>query len=819
MAKACEMPAKSEPHPKVRPEMTRANLAEIIHSGQRDQPDPGEIITRAMSLVPTSLRADARTVRAVLTTEDPVPIYDWRSGEIVLEVLQVGGCDFDDQTPLLRDHRQYSVDSILGSIREVASQDDELVGQVEFGRDLDPDAEKIWRRVEQGHLRRLSVGYDYTRQDYVTLRAGEAQTIGGRVYQAPKDRGMRVVTKWRLREVSVVVIPADRRAMMRAGTAGTTEQRGTPLPGSQDLSDRSQVDSSGEINTRQGAPVNPIISFLRGHGLAESVTDVSAALTWARSNLSHEHVARLGELCRAESVEFNAAHYRQAPSNPDSGGNPGGSGSGSGGQRSEAGSQGAGDHSGSLADGVRAERERQSEIRLLASQFPQLPAATVTRCIDEGLSLDQTRAAFLEGLRSSAQDGVDTLRSSGPGIHTRGGDISIRELQAGLMLREGIDPDSACMRSAVSEVVTRRRGMQADWIAGGIREGEGRDVVEQTFENARHRGLHNGSLMRFCEEICRRNGGSDTWSEDEVMERAFSSGDFSAVFGAVIHMSMIAGYVETPATYEEFCRVIDVRDFRPNKEAMVNGVGRLKKQGKPGGEAALLNVDDPTLMEVTAERYAGQLKISDQTIINDTFGITGQMPREVGVSARAVPTDLAWSIMLGNPDLADGNPFFHTGTNRVTADLDEAGLAVGTALLKNKKIGNKRIVISETVLLHGTTLSLKAKKILNATTLPNGADNVSRNSYRRVEDNVIDVGCSNPATDPETPITGLPGSYFLFGEPKRSLTVAFRRGTNRGPVIRQAQLDKGEWGVVWDVYVDTGAAPTSRLGAVRCDIS
>ncbi len=776
--------------------MKLAELHDLI-TGHRNAP-PADIITRAAALVPSTLSDKSRSVRCTLTTEDPVPVYDYQTGRIVLETLIVSGCQYDDQTPLLRDHNQYSVTAILGSITEVTDEKDELVGLLTFGEDLDETAEAIWKRVKQGHLRRVSVGYGYTRKDYVTIAAGRTADVAGRSWTAPDDRDLRVVTNWRLREVSVVVIPADGRAQMRgAGGDGQDDpQRGTPGTDPTDFDSR---DPSGAPTRNhpsstepKNPPMNELLRFLRSHGLADTVTETEAALSWARSNLGHEHVARLGELCRADNIAFDATQYRQAPPAPPAPAPP----------------------ANPPVESVAAERQRQSAIRSLAGDFPQVPAATVTRCLDEGLTLDQTRALFLEGLRGSSPEPVPGVAPAG---HTKSG-ISLRALQAGLMLREGLDPDSPALRARESDLVTSRREFNADWLRGAGRTGETRDAVEQAFDDARRLRLHSGSLMRFCEALVELKGERAPWNEDELLERAFSSADFSAVFGSVVHMSLVAGYTETPATYEEFCRVVDVPDFRPNKEAMTGGVGRLKKQGKPGGQAALLNAEDPTLAEFAAERYAGMLKISDQTIINDTFGITGQLPREVGISARQIPTDLIYAILLGNPNLSDGSPLFINATNMLTAAMDEAGLAAAGVMLKNKKVGNKRIVVTEGVLLHGTTLSVAARKLLNNLT-KGGDENVMRNAYRRVEDTAVDLGVSNPATDPETDVAGKPGSYWIFAKPARSFVVAFRKGTNRGPMTRTAKLDKGEFGVCWDVVIDVGAAATSRLGVVQANVS
>src|SRR5690606_38071508 len=90
--------------------------------------------------------------------------------------------------------------------------------------------------------------------------------------------------------------------------------------------------------------------------------------------------------------------------------------------------------------------------------------------------------------------------------------------------------------------------------------------------------------------------------------RAQSTGGFTEVFGSVIHLVMLAAYHSAPATYESFCQVVDVADFRDHSEAIMGQVGRLKRQGKNQAQAALLNVDDPELAKIAVERYAGMMK-------------------------------------------------------------------------------------------------------------------------------------------------------------------------------------------------------------------
>lgn len=788
----------------------RATLAAAIVAasmphvtGQRDD-IPNQVITRAAALTPATLDAENRSVQCVISTEANVGVYDWRSGKVIIEVLLADGCEADDQTPLLRDHMQYNVEAILGSVTAVSASRDELSGLITFGDNLDEKSEGIWKRVKQGHLRRVSVGYEYTAADYETIPAGEQRTINGRVFTAPKTYDLRVVFRWRLREVSVVVIPADKRAKMRA-EADQASQRGTPSTDRPDSTPAIEP-ATNATNTRIGTPpVDQLLVFLRGRGLSADTTFASTAdaFAWARQHLASEHNQGLHDCVRSNAISgFVASDFPidEPPlTGQRSGGNP---------------TPPTMPASVSSDQAIANERGRQTAIRTLATQHPTIDEATVTRCLDEGLTIDQARQSFLDAMHVSRSAPAPLVPTGAPAGHVRGG-LTLAILQAGLMARCGIEPDTACLASPQAESVYGRADMQSTWLRGAGATGQRRDTVEQAFDHSRNHRLSGVSFMRFCELMLELDGQRAPLNDDEIMERAFSNGNFTALFGSVVHMMMVQGFTETPATYQEFCRIKDVADFRPNKEGMVNGVGRLKKQGMNGGQAHLLNIEDPTISQVAAERYAGVLKVSDQVIINDSFDVVDVLPREVGISARQIPGDLAFSVLLGNPLLSDGAAFFVNGTNRIAAGaLTEDGLNAASTLLKNQKIGSKRIVISESTLLHGTTLAAKAKKVITSEVSTDGTSNVMKNSYRRVEDSAIDLGVENPA-DNDKPVAGKPASYYVFGDPKRAIVMAFRRGTNRGPISRTGRLPIGEFGSAWDVLIDVGVAPSSRYGVVE----
>jgi hypothetical protein len=813
----------------------RAELVTVL----RNQPQP--VYSREANLVANTLDADKRRIQWTLTTEDPAMVYDWNSGRVVLEVLLMSGAEYESQTPLLRDHSQYSVTSILGSVTEHSVVKDELLGWLNFGTDLDDTAESIWRRVAQGHLRRGSVGYDYSRNDYVTIPAGETRAVAGRNFTAPKDRDLRVVTRWRLREFSMVVIPADARAIAKEQTAasavGSPDTRGTDANESAEslteLNAPNATSSQPKRSTEDG--MKKFLKFLHAAGLAASITNTEEALNWARSgNLSADQITELGTLCKDDNVDFDpasatakraattgtrgATETTETTEQTDAtrtGASPAGI---AGSQVDQAAVQRAAN------EAIQAERNRIASIRALHAEHPGVPAEVVRQAESEGWDLTRTTTAFLTALRDSRQPGV-------PAIHVGRGrhNLSLAVITAALLgrtdlgLDSGINPDSPVFRSPVINTIGRRREFQAGWMVGVPETGERRNEFEQTFERANQLGLNNLSFMRAAELILELETGERHFDESEILERAFSSGGFSAVFGAVIHMQLLASYAATQSAYAEFCEVVEVGDFREHKDADMGQVGRLKKQSSKSnnGQAAILNVDDPTLVSILVERYAGLLKVTDQTIIHDAFGVVGMLPAELGATCAQMPADLAFAQVLNTANMTDGRARYNTTDGNLISGsvFDEALLTSLGVALTAKKIGDRRINVNGSVLVAGATQGPQVKKQMASQFTTQNEVNPHSGTYRVVQDTAIDLGVADPAQN-DLAIAGTPNSIYAFaGGNKRSIAVAFRRGTNRGPVTRSGMLTQGEWGMYWDVFMDVGAAFRRRIGTVKVNIA
>ena len=71
------------------------------------------------------------------------------------------------------------------------------------------------------------------------------------------------------------------------------------------------------------------------------------------------------------------------------------------------------------------------------------------------------------------------------------------------------------------------------------------------------------------------------------------------------------------------------------------------------------------------------------------------------------------------------------------------------------------------------------------------------------------AGCTDPVTG--TAYTG-GAAYWYLAANQRTVKVVYRRGTNRSPQLRSFQLDKGQWGIGWDINLDIGAKAIDYRG-------
>lgn len=208
--------------------------------------------SRTLRLDARSADAESRTIRATLSTENPVD----RFGEAEILVHDSASIDFEraaNGLPLLFAHDQREP---IGLAEDVRIENRELKATLRFSRN--PRAESIFQDIQDGTLRHVSIGYH--------VLATEQTETGYRV------------TRWKPVEASVVSVPADHTAQIGRNYAMTIEaltETEQSLSRSQRRAIREQTEAEHRAEARaataERSRIQGIAESVRAAGLDEAL--------------------------------------------------------------------------------------------------------------------------------------------------------------------------------------------------------------------------------------------------------------------------------------------------------------------------------------------------------------------------------------------------------------------------------------------------------------------------------------------------------------------------------------------------------------------
>lgn len=187
-----------------------------------------------------------RTATYVAATERPVDM-----GWVGVEVLRMRGLTVSryEKNPVFLDAHNYdSVGCVIGSA-SVRVEGTELIAEVTYA--TTERAEEIWRLVREGHVRAVSAGYAFEREDVKKVKSGERD---GDV-TGPAS----VVERWELLELSQISVPADEDAVRRSFYQQEEEGMNYPQP-----------DPAAEPETPAAEPEKPAAAASEGRARSDA---------------------------------------------------------------------------------------------------------------------------------------------------------------------------------------------------------------------------------------------------------------------------------------------------------------------------------------------------------------------------------------------------------------------------------------------------------------------------------------------------------------------------------------------------------------------
>jgi hypothetical protein len=209
------------------------------------------------------------------------------------------------------------------------------------------------------------------------------------------------------------------------------------------------------------------------------------------------------------------------------------------------------------------------------------------------------------------------------------------------------------------------------------------------------------------------------------LKEAMTTSDFPYLFGDIIDRQLLANYLETAATYRNWCRIAQVADFRTVKRFAINGSEAVLAQVEQQGEYPESKLSD-LLYSYAVAKYGRSIPFAWEAMVNDDLDALKDIPARFGKAARRSEEKFATGLMF---DANGPHASFYTAGNKnkiVTGNgaltnnpaLSIAGLQDGfTVLVNMKDTEGEPIVVEAVELVVPPALEVTAMNILNATEL------------------------------------------------------------------------------------------------------
>ena len=215
-------------------------------------------------------------------------------------------------------------------------------------------------------------------------------------------------------------------------------------------------------------------------------------------------------------------------------------------------------------------------------------------------------------------------------------------------------------------------------------------------------------------------------------------------------------------------------------------------------------------------------------IVNDRLNALMEMPEEMAKAAARLRPDLFYSILLGNPTLLqDSKALFHVDHNNDgTAAFDQAALKAAITRMALQQMNGVNLNVDPRFLIVASELAWDAAEFIkSATQIIAGSADRTRGTKNVLADLNLQVRSdgriSNGVTDPVTGTAhaGTATGWFLSADPRtaRTIEIGYLAGSGRRPQLRSFNLDRGQWGIGWDIKMDIGAAAIGYRGLQKGD--
>jgi hypothetical protein len=405
--------------------------------------------------------------------------------------------------------------------------------------------------------------------------------------------------------------------------------------------------------------------------------------------------------------------------------------------------------------GVEAERARNQGI-LQACRAARLPQSFADKLIEDGVALVDAQSRVFKEL---------ALRDS-PNAGPRAGAGPAHQLTV------GEDP-LVHKRAGIENAILHRVSPSWFKLEDVGREYRGLTLLDTARLYLSARGIRVTGMSKM--ELAGAALGLDTRGA------LHTASDFANLLADVTNKTLRRAYEEAPQTFTNIARQSSIPDFKPAKRLQI-------------GEApALLAVDDQgeftrgTIGEGKEQyqlaTYGRVFGISRKALINDDTDAFSRVPMLFGRSARNLESNLVWTQVLSNPNMADGVALFHATHANLSATSDAiavASIGAGRAAMRKQTgvDGTTLINVNPVFLIVPPSKETLADQFVSTNLLASQSSSVNPFAGRLavISEPRLEVGIGA--------VSGSAVSWYLAADPAQIDVVeyAYLEGEN-GPVV------------------------------------
>lgn len=410
------------------------------------------------------------------------------------------------------------------------------------------------------------------------------------------------------------------------------------------------------------------------------------------------------------------------------------------------------------AGGAEAERQRCTEIYSLCRSFDVDPEGY----IQDGSSVDQVRAAILEGLKRDRKPLTSHV-------------------------------------TVVADEEDKYRDAARDGLL--LRMGE---TVEKPAPGAeRFCGMSLHQLMADCAMRCgvkdaHRLSPDELWREMALQSRGqfADTNSFVSIINSTLHATIARAYATAPTTYQYWTSVGSNPDFKTIKRYRLAATGEMQEIPENGEFKSVSGMDEG--VDTKLKTYGKRFGFSRQTIMNDDLGTVSRLITAQVRSNQRFINQKCYEALTKNAKIFDGKALFDNSHNNLFTGAEPSITSFNemiVAMAKQKDINDKDVLnIKPRFVLAPVALGMAIRQILESTADPDGANsgvtNPMRGAFRLITDAQLDI--ANPK------------GYYAIADPNDvdTIEVTYLNG-KRTPTL-ESRVSWDTLGIEYRMYHDFG---------------